>query len=145
MKGRILEVNERKTSQGKAIFDVNVEVEGKTTKVQCWEAIIKEKQGQEVEFTLKESANPSFPTPTMMLPKGDGNTFQKKAFVPRAAAPATLEMMEKSYKKDIMCKCVDIALAVSGRADHFMTEGEISKMAIECYKVIGYPLFHKAE
>lgn len=140
-KGRILEVTERKTSQGKPIFDVNVDIAGKATQFQCWDAIIKEKQGKEVEFTVKESNNAAYPTPTMMLPKGDGSSGFKKPFTNYKDSPANLAMMELSYKKDIMCKCVDISLAVSGRSDKHLDEKEISKMAVECYKVIGLPLF----
>lgn len=148
MKGRVLDVNERKTSKGKEIYDVNVQGEdNKTIKYQCWDAAIKEKSGKEIEFTVKESDNPSFPTPTLILPKGDGNTFQKgKGFSPRATSPEQLETMILSYKKDCMLKCIDIALAVSGRSDKHLDEKEISKMAVECYKIIGKPLFaHKDE
>lgn len=143
--GRVLDVVKNQTKAGKDIYIVNVQVGNTTTKYQCWDAAIADKAGKDVSFDIKPAPeNTTFPA-TMILPKGDGSSgFAKKPYGPMRADPASLAMMEESYKKDVMLKCIDIALAVSGRSDITHDEKSICKMAVDCYKVIGGALFVKA-
>jgi hypothetical protein len=106
--GRVLEVSERKTSTGKIIYDVNVESGGKTVKYQCWDEAVKDKSGKEISFTVKESDNPKFPTPTLMLPKGDGSSgFVKKTWGPgKFSDPNTTKTMLMAYSKDLIVEAM---------------------------------------
>jgi len=119
-----------------------VQVGGKS--YDCWSNRIESFSGKEL------------PSGTTITPAPDGTTFNAKLNLPKEGGfdkkpwsgggkpSADPEMFILAYKKDCMLKCVDIALAVSGRSDKHLDEKEISKMAVECYKIIGTPLFaHK--
>ena len=139
MKGRVLDVNERKTSKGRPIFDVNVQGEdNKTVKYQCWDEAIKDKSGKEIEFTVKESDNPAFPTPTLNLPKGDGNTFTKKPWVGGGQKQAY-----QDYTRDntaLMCS-KDLIVSMMNNSDKkSRTPVEIAKATLSIYRMFSSEL-----
>lgn len=143
--GRVLDVDKKQTKQGKDIYYVNIESGGKTVKYQCWDSAISDKAGKEVSFTVKPAPDGTTFAPTLVLPKEGGFTG-RPGFAPRGASPEQLDTMILSYKKDLMIKCADIALAISGRSDAFMDDKEICKIALACYKTLGTPLFaHKED
>lgn len=138
MKGRVLDVNERKTSKGKPIFDVNVQVNNNTVKYQCWDEAIKDMSGKEIEFTVKESANPDFPTPTLMLPKGDGNTFQKKTWTGGSKQYSDPNTMIMSYAKDLI-----VAMMEHSKRQH--TPVGIANATVSIFRVLKNELTPPAE
>jgi hypothetical protein len=130
--GRVLQVTKGSTKQGKDIFTASVEVGGKTTNYQCWDSAIQEKQGKEVSFDVKPAPEGTSFNPTMMLPKGDGNTFKgKSAFTPRPAAdPKTMVL---AYAKDLI-----VAMLATSKKEH--TPVGIANATVSIYRILNSEL-----
>lgn len=126
-KGRVLEVTKRHIDKmNKDVFDVNVESEGKTTKYQCWQNLT-DKQGKEIEFTVKPAPEGTTFLPTLEMPKGDGSSGFKKPFAPRPAAdPKTMIM---AYAKDLI-----VAMLANSKKDH--TPVGIANATVAIYRIL---------
>lgn len=126
-KGRVLEVTKRHIDKlNKDVFDVKVESEGKTTKYQSWTNLA-DKQGKEIEFTVKPAPEGTTFLPTLEMPKGDGSSGFKKPFTPRPAAdPKTMIM---SYSKDLI-----VAMLSNSKKDH--TPVGIANATVAIYRIL---------
>lgn len=138
MKGRVLESTKRHIDKlNKDVYDVSVESEGKTTKYQCWSAHIAELHGKEIEFTVKPAPEGTIFLPTLELPRGDGNTFQKGkgfgGFQKQAFDPNTMIL---SYAKDLI-----VAMIEKSTEKH--TPVGIANATVAIYRVLRAELAEK--